>query len=85
MVCRDARPKARFTGEANEPRPGLSSGHMPHSLSMPFSDLLSQPSDTNPPYKTLLPNDHLRQVLSKAMGGEEALDKALNGEVSNST
>ena len=51
---------------------------------MPFSDLLSQPSNTNPSYKTLLPNDQLRQVLSKAMGGEEALDRALKGEVSRS-
>ncbi|KAI8140440.1 Rhodanese-like domain-containing protein [Fennellomyces sp. T-0311] len=33
----DARPHARFTGEAPEPRPGLSSGHMPGSISIPFN------------------------------------------------
>ena len=82
MVPSDARPKARFTGEAKEPRPGLSSGHMPHSTSMPFSDLLSPPSSTEPSYKTLLPNDQLRQVLAKALGSEEALNQALRGEVS---
>ncbi|KAI7853028.1 Rhodanese-like domain-containing protein [Circinella umbellata] len=33
----DARPNPRFTGEAPEPRPGLSSGHMPGSISVPFN------------------------------------------------
>lgn len=37
----DARPKPRFTGEAPEPRPGLSSGHIPDSFSLPFKNLLS--------------------------------------------
>jgi thiosulfate/3-mercaptopyruvate sulfurtransferase len=32
----DARPAARFRGEAPEPRPGLASGHMPGSRSLPF-------------------------------------------------
>ncbi len=31
----DARPADRFRGEAPEPRPGLASGHMPGSLSVP--------------------------------------------------
>ncbi|MGB0844493.1 MAG: sulfurtransferase [Alphaproteobacteria bacterium] len=30
----DARPAARFQGKAAEPRPGLKSGHMPHSKSL---------------------------------------------------
>ncbi|ODV82437.1 Rhodanese-like protein [Suhomyces tanzawaensis NRRL Y-17324] len=37
----DARSKDRFTGEAPEPRPGLSSGHIPGALSLPFSKLLT--------------------------------------------
>lgn len=37
----DARPAARFNGTAPEPRPGISSGHMPHSVSMPFMDVLA--------------------------------------------
>ncbi|KAI8093135.1 Rhodanese-like domain-containing protein [Halteromyces radiatus] len=32
----DARALPRFTGEAPEPRPGLSSGHMPGSICIPF-------------------------------------------------
>ena len=36
----DARSAARFTGTAPEPRPGISSGHMPGSTSMPFTDLV---------------------------------------------
>ncbi len=35
----DARSNARFTGAAPEPRPGISSGHMPGATSMPFTDL----------------------------------------------
>ncbi|NRG19066.1 3-mercaptopyruvate sulfurtransferase [Rhizobiales bacterium] len=36
----DARSAARFKGEAPEPRPELSSGHMPGSLNLPFDQLL---------------------------------------------
>ncbi|KAF9175078.1 hypothetical protein BGX21_001551 [Mortierella sp. AD011] len=35
----DARPAARFTGAAPEPRPGLSSGHMPGAKNVPFLEL----------------------------------------------
>ncbi|KAI9825821.1 MAG: hypothetical protein M1832_000761 [Thelocarpon impressellum] len=52
----DARPKGRWTGEDPEPRPGLSSGHIPGSLSVPVSDLL------DPVTKALLPRDQLRRV-----------------------
>ncbi|KAG8826700.1 hypothetical protein FRC19_008155 [Serendipita sp. 401] len=37
----DARPKARFMGSAPEPRAGLPSGHMPNSVSIPFTNLLT--------------------------------------------
>jgi len=37
----DARPAARFAGEAPEPRPNLRSGHMPGAHSLPFSDLVA--------------------------------------------
>ncbi len=36
----DARPKGRWAGTAPEPRPGLSSGHIPGSISVPHSELL---------------------------------------------
>jgi thiosulfate/3-mercaptopyruvate sulfurtransferase len=36
----DARSAGRFTGAAPEPRPGISSGHMPGATSIPFTDLV---------------------------------------------
>lgn len=36
----DARPAERFRGEAPEPRPGLRSGHIPGSLSLPFGHIV---------------------------------------------
>jgi thiosulfate/3-mercaptopyruvate sulfurtransferase len=36
----DARPAARFAGEAPEPRAGLRSGHMPGALNVPFAGLV---------------------------------------------
>jgi thiosulfate/3-mercaptopyruvate sulfurtransferase len=36
----DARSAARFQGTAPEPRPGIPSGHMPGSTSVPFTDLV---------------------------------------------
>lgn len=37
----DARPAARFRGEAPEPRAGLRSGHMPGALSLPWTYVTS--------------------------------------------
>ena len=36
----DARSAARFNGTAPEPRPGLSSGHMPGATNLPFTELV---------------------------------------------
>ncbi|MBJ6125097.1 3-mercaptopyruvate sulfurtransferase [Microvirga splendida] len=36
----DARPAARFMGEAPEPRPGLRMGHIPGSLNLPFDRIV---------------------------------------------
>lgn len=37
----DARAAGRFTGEVPEPRAGMRSGHIPGSLSVPYTDLLN--------------------------------------------
>lgn len=37
----DARSGPRFTGEAPEPRPGLSSGHIKNAINIPFSEVLT--------------------------------------------
>jgi thiosulfate/3-mercaptopyruvate sulfurtransferase len=57
----DARPAARFKGEAPEPRPGLLSGHIPGSASVPFSEVL-QGGLGGP----LLPPEKLEQVFQAA-------------------
>jgi thiosulfate/3-mercaptopyruvate sulfurtransferase len=36
----DARSAARFSGSAPEPRPGISSGHMPGATNVPFTELV---------------------------------------------
>ncbi len=37
----DARPTARFRGDAPEPRAGLRAGHIPNSKNLPYGDLLN--------------------------------------------
>lgn len=52
----DARSYGRWAGTSPEPRPGLPSGHMPGSISMPFSDFL------DPNTKAFLPTEELKKV-----------------------
>jgi thiosulfate/3-mercaptopyruvate sulfurtransferase len=52
----DARSAARFNGTAPEPRPGLSSGHMPGSTSVPFTELVED--------GRLKPADKLQQLFA---------------------
>ena len=40
----DARAAGRFAGTAPEPRPGIQSGHMPNSISLPYTHLLESRS-----------------------------------------
>lgn len=53
MQIVDARPAGRFTGDEPEPRPGMRSGHIPGSRSMPSSEM------TNKDTKTALDTDAL--------------------------
>jgi thiosulfate/3-mercaptopyruvate sulfurtransferase len=55
----DARSRGRFTGQDPEPRPELSSGHMPGSLSLPFTELLNEDG-------TLKPEQELRLAFESA-------------------
>jgi thiosulfate/3-mercaptopyruvate sulfurtransferase len=63
----DARAAGRFTGEQPEPRAGMRSGHIPNSISMPFTDLLTKE-------RMFLPEAELREALN-ASG--TALDKPI--------
>ncbi|KAL2268188.1 hypothetical protein VTJ83DRAFT_3034 [Remersonia thermophila] len=55
----DARSYGRWSGKDPEPRPGLSSGHMPGSINIPFDVLL------DPKTKAFLPPDQLKKVFSE--------------------
>ncbi len=50
----DARSAGRFAGTAPEPRSGISSGHMPGAISVPFTELVDE--------GRLLPVERLREV-----------------------
>lgn len=52
----DARSYGRWAGKDPEPRPGLSSGHMPGSISVAMTELL------DPVKKTILPGDQLKKI-----------------------
>ncbi|PWN52182.1 Rhodanese-like protein [Violaceomyces palustris] len=72
----DARARGRFDGTAPEPRAGLSSGHIPNSLSLPFSDLLKkQATASGEEYIVLKDQVELWRLLSDTVGGMEALEK----------
>jgi len=55
----DARSAGRFAGTAPEPRPGLRSGHIPGSLSLPYTELVG-------PDGTMLPAAELRRKFARA-------------------
>jgi thiosulfate/3-mercaptopyruvate sulfurtransferase len=55
----DVRSRGRFDGIEPEPRPGLRPGHVPGSINLPFTELVS-------PDGTLLPSETLRRLLAEA-------------------
>lgn len=70
----DARSRGRFLGTDPEPRPGLSSGHIPHSFSLPFNTFLETHTvpNSSTQYTTFLSEPKLRQALIDAIGAEQA-------------
>jgi thiosulfate/3-mercaptopyruvate sulfurtransferase len=55
----DARSSARFSGKAPEPREGLSSGHMPGAINIPFDMVL------DPGTKAFLPKEKLKDIFEQ--------------------
>jgi thiosulfate/3-mercaptopyruvate sulfurtransferase len=55
----DVRSRGRFAGVEPEPRPGLRAGHVPGSINLPFTELVT-------PDGTLLPPETLRRILAEA-------------------
>mgnify|MGYP000850932184 CR=1 FL=1 len=68
----DARSEARFTGQEQEARKGLRSGHMPGSHSLPFTNLLDAS-------QCLLPLDELRKTLAPYLGQGEVITSCGSG------
>jgi len=78
----DARGRGRFLGTDPEPRPGLSSGHIPNSFSLPFNLFLQNNiTRTGVSYTTLLPKEKIRSAVVEAIGIDRA-NSVFNGEVS---
>ena len=63
----------RFLGTDPEPRPGLSSGHIPNSFSLPFNLFLTQNTNivSGDSYTTFKTRDQILGELKKAVGEEE--------------
>ena len=76
----------RFKGVDPEPRPSIPSGHMPHSISIPFNKLLTTNSFEGGNYTTLLPPSELRGVLLRSFSasdtaeGDRILQRILGGQ-----
>lgn len=77
-VVLDARAAPRFLGEVPEPRPHLSSGHMPHSVNLPFTEFLVPVSEGRD-YTTYKKEPELREVLVNAVGGEDKWKQLVQG------
>ncbi|KAI0034909.1 thiosulfate sulfurtransferase [Vararia minispora EC-137] len=75
-VVLDARSRGRYLGSEPEPRPSLSSGHIPHSLSVPFNTFLRSHACPNSglSYTTLLPREGIIAALETAVGKDTAKD-----------
>ena len=66
-------PRSRFLGTDPEPRPGLSSGHIPNSFSLPFNLFLTQSTNivSGETYTIFKSTDRILDELKKAVGEEE--------------
>jgi len=73
-IVLDARSFGRYTGSDPEPRPGLSSGHIPNSFSLPFGAFLqtNQIPGSDKTFTTFLAPNDLRRRLIESVGTEHA-------------
>ena len=71
-IVLDARPASRFHGEVAEPRPGLRSGNIPGSFSLPFSEVLESDSDMNGETITRFASpEKIREAVEAATSGRD--------------
>ena len=75
----------RYLGSDPEPRPGLSSGHMPHSLSLPFNAFLDtttfkpSPDAEEVSFTTLCTTQKIIENLREALG-DDKLKEVMEGK-----
>jgi thiosulfate/3-mercaptopyruvate sulfurtransferase len=69
----------RYLGAVPEPRPELSSGHIPNSFSLPFNLFLQKQGTPDGEYTTFLPEQELRAALDNVVGAQYA-EKIISGE-----
>ncbi|EGG05962.1 uncharacterized protein MELLADRAFT_87451 [Melampsora larici-populina 98AG31] len=77
MEILNAQTRPRFEGTAPEPRASLSSGHIPGSLSLPFSELLATHKEG---YRTSLSPEKLEEVFTSTFGSAERWEAVKQGE-----
>jgi len=64
FIVLDARSTERFLGQAPEPRPGLPSGHMPQSVTLPFNRLVENGQ--------LKPVEELKEIFAQVRVNESS-------------
>ncbi|KAG8937771.1 hypothetical protein FRC03_007864, partial [Tulasnella sp. 419] len=70
-IVLDARSRGRFTGVDPEPRPSLSSGHIPNSRSLPFTELLeSRTAGPDSSYTVLRPATETKAIFEEVLGND---------------
>ncbi|KAG7099456.1 hypothetical protein E1B28_001307 [Marasmius oreades] len=79
-VVLDARSRGRYLGTDPEPRPGLSSGHIPNSIALPFHVFL-QTHEGPTSYTTVRSTADIRRALNEAVGSSQA-ESIINGQKS---
>ena len=85
----DARPADRFAGTAPEPRPGLKSGHIPGSISVPASELtrdgVQKPADELRAMFAAAGVDLSKPIVTSCGSGVTAAARALALETAGAT
>ncbi|KAI3621851.1 thiosulfate sulfurtransferase [Moniliophthora roreri] len=75
----DARSRGRYLGSEPEPRPGLSSGHIPNSFSLPFTLFLQSHETPDSSFTTFKPAPEVLKALEESIGPKNA-QSVVNGE-----
>lgn len=81
LIASPLNKSRRFSGQDPEPRPGLPSGHIPHSFSLPFTNFLvsNVPLTAGGTYTTFLPPEEVKAALIHSLG-QDGFERVLSGQ-----